>query len=90
MNTKKKSFLVYFDLEDQTENFTDEQMGTLFRAMLAFARRGEIIEISDSNVKTAFSFVMVQIREDQMKYEKKCKQNAENGAKGGRPPNNNT
>lgn len=83
----KKSFLVYFDLEDQIEGFADEQIGVLFRAMLAYARRGEEITIQDNEVKTAFRFVKVSIREDQAKYEKKCRQNAENGAKGGRPKN---
>ena len=83
----RKSFLVYFDLEDQIEGFTDAQIGLLFRAMIAFARRGEEVNIEDSEVKTAFRFVKVSIREDQAKYEAKCLQNARNGAKGGRPRN---
>lgn len=83
----KKSFLVYFDLEDQIEGFTDDQIGMLFRAMLAYARRGEEITIRDNEVKTAFRFVKVSIREDQAKYEAKCLQNAKNGARGGRPKN---
>lgn len=87
MSNNKKSFLVYFDLEDQIEGFTNEQVGSLFRAMLAFARRGEEVPLPDNAVKTAFRFVKVSIREDQAKYEKKCRQNAENGAKGGRPRN---
>ncbi len=83
----RKSFLVYFDLEDQIEGFTDEQIGVLFRAMLAYARRGEEITIQDNEVKTAFRFVKVSIREDKLKYEKKCKQNRDNALKGGRPKN---
>jgi len=86
MSNNKKSFLVYYDLEDQVEEFTDEQVGMLFRAMLAFARRSEEIEIHDSEVRAAFRFVKVSIREDKEKYEKKCQINRDNSLKGGRPP----
>lgn len=90
MGAGKKGFVVYFDIEAQTAEFSDEQVGQLFRAMLAFASRGEVAEIEDPLVKIAFSFVRVQIREDREKYEKKCLQNQENGSKGGRPPKKQT
>lgn len=80
-----KSFLVYFDLEDQTKDFSDAQIGLLLRAMFAYARRGEIMEINDPFVATAFRFVMVQLREDQERYERRCAANRENGQHGGRP-----
>lgn len=88
MKANKKSFLVYFDLEDQTEELTNEQLGLLFRAMMAYGRRGECIEIKDPYVKACFRFVMVQMREDREKYEKKCKQNHDNAVNRGRPPKN--
>ena len=62
MSNTKKSFLVYYDLEDQVEEFTDEQVGKLFRAMLAYARRSEETEIHDSEVRAAFRFVKVSIQ----------------------------
>ncbi len=75
MKQDRKSFLVYFDLRRQTEMLTDEQMGKLFRAMLSYADDGETVEITDPRVEMAFRFVMVQIREDRIKYEEKCEQN---------------
>lgn len=85
MSNTKKGFIVYFDLEEQTKDFTDEQRGKLFRAMFAYASRGEEIEIDDPGVKLAFGFLKVTLREDAKRYEEKCRKNAENGAKGGRP-----
>lgn len=84
MSNTKKSFLVYYDLEDQVAEFTDEQVGKLFRAMLAYARRSEETEIQDSEVRAAFRFVKVSMREDKEKYEKKCQINKDNSYKGGR------
>ncbi len=86
MAAARKSFMVYFDLEDQTEDLTNEELGELFRAMMAFASRGEVKEKFDSPaVKSAFGFVKVTLREDKLKFERKCETNRRNGAKGGRP-----
>lgn len=82
----KKSFVVYYDLEKQTELFTDAQLGKLFRAMFAFEIRGEVSKIDDPYVEMAFRFVSVQLREDKVKYQDQCEKNRQNGAKGGRPP----
>ncbi len=76
-----KSFLVYYDLEEQTESLTDEQMGKLFRAMMALASRAEAIDINASQVEMALKFVRVQLREDKIRYERKCQLNRENASK---------
>lgn len=82
----KKSFVVYYDLERQTETFTDAQLGKLLRAMFALEIRGEVCPIDDPYVEMAFRFVSVQLREDKAKYQDQCEKNRQNGAKGGRPP----
>ena len=84
----KKSFLVYYDLEEQTKTFTDEQLGKLLRAMFAYEKRGEIMQCDDPYVTMAFNFVCVQLREGKEKYENRCAVNRENGKNGGRPPKN--
>lgn len=81
----KKSFIVYYDLEEQTAELTDEQLGQLFRAMFAFEKRGEILSLDDPCVNMAFRFVSVQLREGKAKYAEKCEKNRQNGSKGGRP-----
>lgn len=82
----KKSFLLYYDLEEQTAGFTNKQLGKLLRALFAYEKRGEIVEFDDPFVKTAFGFVSVQLREAKAKYAEQSAKNAANGAKGGRPP----
>ena len=82
----KKSFLVYYDLEEQTADLTDTQLGQLFRAMFAFEKRGEKLNLDDPSVNMAFRFVSVQLREGKRKYDERCEKNRQNGVKGGRPP----
>lgn len=79
---RKKAFLVYYDLEDQTAEFSNAEVGELFRAMMAYARRGEeTTNFSNQLVKGAYLFVKVQLREDAAKYEEKCEQNKANALK---------
>lgn len=89
MTETKKSFVVYFDLEDQTEDLTNEELGELFRAMMGYAIRQQDPDKFDSQaVRAAYRFVRVSLREDRAKYERRCRRNRENGAKGGRPKAN--
>lgn len=79
---RQKAFLVYHDLEDQTAEFSNAEVGELFRAMMAYARRGEeTTDFSSDVVKGAYLFVKVQLRENAAKYEERCKQNKENALK---------
>ncbi len=82
----KKAFVVYYDLEEQTADFTDAQLGQLMRAVFAYEKRGELVNLSDPVIETAFRFLRVQLRENSEKYERRCEANRENEAKGGRPP----
>ena len=82
----KNSFLIYLDYEEQFNLLTDEQIGQLMRAIIKYEKTKEEPQL-DGMLKMAFSFIKTQLDRDREKYEKKCKKNKENGAKGGRPKN---
>lgn len=82
--SEKKSFLVYFDWEEPFGCMTDEELGMIFRAMLRFAKNGELPEFENKTLYMVFSFVKNAIERDMAAYEEKCRKNAENGKKGGK------
>ncbi len=78
-------FLIYKDWEDIVNTLdNNEQVGELFKALFAFAKRGEQAEFEGA-LKMAFLIMMKQIQRDGEKWENTCDKNAENGRKGGRP-----
>jgi hypothetical protein len=83
----KNSFVIYYDLEEQTVDFTDAQLGQLLRAIFALEKRGDSPAISDPVVRTAYKFLSTQLSLNKDRYEARCEVNAKNGAKGGRPKN---
>lgn len=89
MKAEKNSFIVYHDIEAQTAYMTDEQVGQLFRAMVAYSKGKEPC-LSDPVVITAFAFVKVSMDFNKEKYDDKCRKNQESGRKGGRPRKNQT
>ncbi|MCD7829743.1 MAG: DnaD domain protein [Clostridiales bacterium] len=84
----KQSFIVYYDWEEDIEDFTDEQAGALLRAMFAYQKRGEVYSGDDSAVRAVFRFIRRTFDRDREKYKERCRQNQENGKKGGRPTKN--
>ncbi|MCD7929053.1 MAG: DnaD domain protein [Clostridiales bacterium] len=84
----KQSFIIYYDWEEDIEDFTDEQAGALLRAMFAYQKRGEVYAGDDPSVRAVFRFIRRTFDRDREKYKEKCRQNQENGKKGGRPPKN--
>ena len=75
---EKKSFVIYADWEELVcalEN--NEQAGELFKALFAFAKRGERAEFEGA-LKMAFLMMSQQIARDSEKWEKKSRKNAEN------------
>lgn len=80
----KKSFIVYTSYREQIALLNDEQVGRLFKAMLAYAD-GEDPETTDPVVDMAFSFIRTQIDRDTEKYNAIVERNRANGVKGGRP-----
>lgn len=83
---EKKSLMLYYEYERQFALLSDEQLGRLIRAMLAFDIYGVIPDFSDDpKLEMTFSFISAQLERDKTKFEQKCAVNSANGRKGGRP-----
>lgn len=83
------SFLIYKDNRALIDTCSDEQAGQLFKALFAFACDGEELETDDRMVKGFYTVFRNSIERDDRKYQERCRKNAVNGAKGGRPKNQN-
>lgn len=80
-----KAFMMYKEWEDYFESLDNmEEAGELIMALFAFAKRGEIAEFKGA-LKMAFIMMTKQLDRDGKKWEERCRINAENGKKGGRP-----
>lgn len=86
---EKKSFLMYLDWRQHLEMLTDDDRGRLLISLFDYAETGVLPEL-EGMPKMAFSFMRAQLDRDAEKYEEKCRVNRENGAKGGRPPKQET
>lgn len=81
-----KYFQMYLDSEDVLQDLSDEELGKLLRLLFRFANNLELeTGIQNPAIRTAYRFMAAQIKREMEKYEGKCKKNAENGKKGGRP-----
>lgn len=74
----KKSFLVYYDFEEQTAALTDAQVGRVIRMILAYERRGELVEETDPAIQMAFSFLRPSLDSNRRKYDAMCARNRRN------------
>lgn len=84
--TDNQSFIVYKDWEEMLDALDgDEQVGQLFRALFAFAKRGEEAEFVGA-LKMAFIFMKNAIERDGEKWERTCSARSDCGKLGGRPP----
>ncbi len=82
MSREKNSFLIYYDFEEQTTSLTDQQVGRLIRMMLAYEKRGELLEEQEPAVTMAFRFLKTGLDSNRLKYEKVCERNRKNCRKG--------
>lgn len=71
MSDKKRGFVVYFDLAESLEAFDDAEVGRIFRAMLAYAERGEVLPLPAKEA-IAFGFIKKQIERDSEQYDETC------------------
>ena len=84
---EKNSFIIHYDLEEQTSLLSDEQLGKLLRAVFGYEIRGEYPDFNgDQMLLMCFQFVKTTLDINREKYIERCEKNAENGKKGGRPP----
>ena len=86
MQKKQNSFLLYSDLETPFNFLSLEDRGLLITYIFQYVRLGDV-DLADASdlVKLAFSMIRVYLDRDREQYEEKCRINAENGKKGGRP-----
>ena len=82
---EQKYFIFYLDNMEMLEPLSNEQLGQLMRLIADYAKTMTLRSADDPAVDMAYRFMSAQIRRDFEKYEEKCRINAENGRKGGRP-----
>lgn len=85
MTDKKTSFVLPTDLLDDLEDFSDEEVGKIFRAVLVYTNEAEEPCFDDRAMKVIFRHIKKYIDSANDNYDKKLQANRVNGAKGGRP-----
>ena len=65
---KRKSFVVYVDLDESLASFSDQEVGSIFRAMLTYAATGRESDLTDREA-VAFGFIRAQMDRDFEKYD---------------------
>lgn len=82
MTSSKKSFVVYMDIEEITDDLTDEQVGQLFRGMIAYQKTGK-----EPKFKGVLKYIFIPIRQqmdrDSEKWESTREKRAVAGRQGG-------
>ena len=72
--TEAKGFVMYSDYRQHMEIMEDSDCGRLFKAILAYADNGDVIELGGM-AKMAFSFIKAQMDRDFEKYADRCERN---------------
>ena len=71
----KRTIVLFGEIEDQLQDFTDDEAGQIFKALLAYANRGEEMDTNDRAIRCLYRTIKASIdRADEM-YEKKCETN---------------
>ena len=74
---ERKSFLIYNDWANFLKPMTKEQVGELFIAVFDYNKDGVVPEFEDVLLSGVFAFMQSRFDDDNKKYEKICKRNAE-------------
>lgn len=80
MAADKKTFIMYKDVLEYTEDLTDEQLGQLYRAQLNYAN-GTEVSISDPEVRGIWRAIKHQMDMNISAYEDKCEQMRANASR---------
>ncbi len=76
---KKKSFQLFYDtVESMLENFDNEEVGALFRAVAKYEMYGEIPAFSDRGMNMIFNQFKGSLDRNMEKYIGRCSVNKEN------------
>jgi len=84
MEKEKKSFILYTDKRIAVDKLTDEQAGSLLKAIYAYAD-GEQPDFNCPLVEMCFTFIQIHLDIDKEKWELIKEKRSEAGKKGGRP-----
>lgn len=79
----KDSFLLYYEWEDNLSDLTDDQLGSLLRALFSYEKRGEQYAGNDPEVRMAFRFVKGTLDRNREKYDARVEQCKEAGKRSG-------
>lgn len=74
----KKGVIMYYDLLEQLQDFTDEQFGKITRAMIKYDRDGIEPQFNDIQIRLAFNILKPTIDRNKQEYQEKCDKNREN------------
>ena len=75
-NTDKSSIVINTkDAENILQDFTKEEAGEIFMALLAYANRGEEFKTDDRSMRTLFRTLQANIDRNNDRYEEKCERN---------------
>ena len=75
----KKSFHLFYDnIEPVIENFTDEEIGKLFRAVSIYEMYGEITEFEDRALQISYNQIIGSLDRNMGKYQETCERNKRN------------
>lgn len=75
-NTDKSSIVINTkDAENILQDFTKEEAGEIFMALLAYANRGEEFKTDDRSMRTLFRTLQANIDRNNERYEEKCERN---------------
>lgn len=75
-NTDKSSIVINTkDAENILQDFTKEEAGEIFMALLAYANRGEEFKTDDRSMRTMFRTLQANIDRNNERYEEKCERN---------------
>lgn len=84
---KRETFVLSTDLYDKTISLSDDELGKLIRKILLYVSNKELPLLEDK-LELVFDFIKFDLDKNFKKYEERCKQNLENGKKGGAPKGN--
>ena len=84
----KNNFLLYKDFKSTVDLLSDEQAGKLIKAVFSYVNGRVEPTFNDGMIVIAFNILKTQLERDLNKYKGIVKRNQVNGAKGGRPKNN--
>lgn len=74
----KKGVVMYYDILEQLEDFSDEQFGKITRAIINYDKTGDIPEFEDFSMKVAFKMLKPILDRNKQEYEELCEKNRQN------------